>query len=320
MEVSLHPGQHNTIEDIVLFNAQDTLEASEQVQFITEEVLTPFYYLLSQGWILPEGENYEEGNVASGTANYTSYDLFCFNSKFQSLLRNIREDLSHKLIPITQEGRVVLGIELSWGMYTVPISYDLKRTLDDFVVQSLEKKSKFLFFCPKFDITVDSVQLPSWWLRSIINHVPLPEIIRYNNIEVPTLAEVISSQVYMVLNPNSTYYEDVTNMRLKFLDSLKNLYLKGSLALSPENEVIKKWGLEVIFSGIYACPWKNILVGDHTHFLLDRILGVDYVKIKGTNKKFEEGSWEYTVIGEHTLVKCSNYDDLCRLTKFFYTK
>lgn len=250
-------------------------------QFPSDEVLTEFHYD-KQTFFHHSSEGEKQGvidDAESGTANYTSYDLYCFNTKLRDKILDINLNLSHKLIPKEYNNKIYLTVELNYGYYRVPI-YDPIALTNMVKLSHIEVPNKFLFFSCNRDLYIDGQNIPSIWIKNIITEISLPQAIDYNTLQLFDLSpEIIDNKVYITLNPDTNYRDDYIELKRKFLRYLSDLYKRGAV-VSTNNQLVKDWNLNRIQGNLYEAQWNNILFArNKTTFLMKLLLGSKTINI-----------------------------------------
>ena len=255
------------------------MQVTNHYQFNSEEVITPFFYQ-SYNFLTdkhyPGQQRSAIDSIADRTANYTDYDLFCFNSKLEMQIQTWNPDLSHRLVPKEYQGKIFLFVELLYGYSNLPISKEMQEKLQTAVTECYKLvPGKFLFFSTKQAIPIRGLVLPSYWLRSVIPLLSLPEVINYNQMEIFSLqAEFYEGNLYLALDGDTNYTEDANQLKLKLLEYLHLLYVQGTVALPKDSPLIKDWSLKSVLPGLYTAKWNNfIFAKEKTPFLLSLVYG-----------------------------------------------
>lgn len=231
----------------------------------TEEVLTEFFNREPEfGEYIGEGDD-----LTLQTANYDPYDLFCFNT----LLRERIYPQYHKLEPVGRGQRSYLAVILYKGMDVVPITKEMKKELEDHVSYCHNRRDdKCLLFSTKRNIWYNNVCLPSFWMKSVIKDIEIPDDVEYRSGTLRSLEKVIEDGiVYITIDRDTMFtklYEDLKHL---ILDQLYNLYISGSI-VTQDLEFIREWDLLNVRGNLYTAKWTHYLIEScKTTFLLDAI-------------------------------------------------
>jgi hypothetical protein len=250
-------------------------------QFPSEEIVTKFHYenydFLS-GKDLPGSQKDGFDSLESRTANYTPYELFCFNTKLAHFLSFVNPDLSHSLVPKEYKKEIYLFVQLMYGMNPVPISKELKPTIEELVKKSYELPGKFLFFSAWRKLRINETTIPAFWLRSVIGSASLPEFVNYNSSVIfKTNPLIENNNIYLELDPDTAYNEDYVNLKLSFLNYLYELYDSGVVPVKNK-DFVQKWELDYVREDLYKAEWTNVLFAKNkTLFLIGQLAGKPYI-------------------------------------------
>lgn len=273
------------VEEFLLSKMEDPeVLQTRYYQFTSEEVITDFSFKAYDALTddkYPGVQRTADNSLEGRTANYTKYDLFCFNTKLAEKIRSINPEVSHILNPKQYKDRIHMCVQLQRGQTQIPITITWKERLDRMASEAMtEMPGKFLFFSAHFDLPMDGVVMKSTWLRSIIHRIHLSQNINYDNLELFTLdPEVVNGRVYMQLHPDTDYRADEAVFKLSLLNRLVYLYHKGVIALSLDNPLIDKWQLELIELDLYAANWTNVLFAKNKCEFLQRLLVENNIEI-----------------------------------------
>lgn len=249
-------------------------------QISSEEVPTKFHYetydLLS-GKDLPGSQKDALDSLESRTSNYTPYELFCFNTKFETLLSSVNPDFSHVLVPKEYNKKIYLFVQLMHGANPISITKELKPVISSLVEESYSHPKKFLFFSAR-KLRIQGKTIPQFWVMSIINSVNLPEIVNYNStVIVKTNPLVEDGNVYLELDPDTNYNDDFINLKLSFLNYLHDLYVKGVIP-TKDKDFVQRWNLTYLTGDLYVAEWTNVLFAKNkTLFLIGMLTKRPYV-------------------------------------------
>lgn len=258
---------------------------SEYFCDVSEEVFTDFY-------------NYEPDfdeklkpagfvdDLSLRTANYTPYDLFCFNTKFIQKLQTFEDGLDysqflHCLEMKPYKGKQVMCVTLRRGSQVVPITLKMKKTMDVWAKECMtEMKGKCLLFSSNSDFWMGDVCIPTYWTNSVTKYIDVPREFNYSGkYLIDSEYEIEEEKIYIKLNPNTNYKKLYNELRLRILNELKDMYLNGSIA-TQNKKFIKDWKMSCVSGDLYQAEWTHMLVQKHkTLFLMNCERGVGLVRV-----------------------------------------
>jgi len=231
----------------------------------TPLVSTSSQVILNYGFALNQNE-------AIAERNYTSYDLYALKARISRFLAPTHPGLSVVLQPVEYDQMMRISVTLYDGSKLYPIDPVLQESLGRYIDDIGD--NFMLILHGDHSIVHDGLCMPSYWLQSMIPFLE-PDKDDYYYFE---------SAIYADLSQYPDYEKHYHRILFKFLDTLRALYLKGSIVLHPvlDQKLIRNWSLGPVDRGsadrdpdtgtstlanptpavptIYQPTWSNVLI------------------------------------------------------------
>ncbi len=244
----------------------------------TYNALTPYH---AEKW----GPVTEEPSKG-GVMNHTTYNLFALRTRITPGVKRRWPNLTHRLVPVVTEEKIVMEVQLRNGAEFVPLSLEDRDYLENLVSEAIEwEKDACWLLDSERELFCNGIRMESEWLNYMMEVVPLPSKVCYKS-KWNIIEEVCEEYkvhrrggaIYVTLNPSLGYDGAWQQLQMNLVEQLYKCRMEGWMLLDPRRDsiFISHWELVpveteisptrgVIYKPTWYLPWIG---SDPVSFLL----------------------------------------------------